>query len=82
MNEKANITEELKSLLEQYDFNITTLSNYLQLSAEGIKRLSNGEVAFLPDEPSYRFRLFKMWILSFIKSCINTFFQIFMNGRE
>ena len=58
MNEKANITEELKSLLEQYDFNITTLSNYLQLSAEGIKRLSNGEVAFLPDEPSYRFRLF------------------------
>lgn len=58
MNKKANITDELKVLLEEYDFNITTLSNYLQLSAEEIKILASGEVDFLPDESSYRFRLF------------------------
>lgn len=58
MNEKDHVTEELKALLEVYDFNINTLSGYLQLPTEKIQRLSNGEIDVLPKEPMYRFELF------------------------
>lgn len=58
MNEKTNISSQLKALLEQYDFNITTLSNYLQLTVPDIRRLAGGDVDFLPDEPACRFRIF------------------------
>ena len=58
MNEKNNISCQLKALLEQYDFNIITLSNYLQLTVPDIRRLAGGDVDFLPDEPACRFRIF------------------------
>ncbi len=58
MDEKNNITEELKALLDIYDFNINTLSKYLRLPIEDIKNLSEGNIDFLPEEPTYRFELF------------------------
>ena len=58
MNKAGTISEQLNILLDTYDFNISTLTKYLQLPEEQIKRLSQGEVDFLPDEPAYRFRLF------------------------
>lgn len=58
MNKAGTISEELKVLLDTYDFNVDTLSRYLQLPAEQVKKLSLGEMDFLPEEPSYRFGLF------------------------
>lgn len=58
MDKKNTISEQLKELLNTYDFNINTLSKYLQLSIEQIKNLSEGNIDFLPEEPTYRFNLF------------------------
>ena len=58
MNQKDNVTEQLKDLLDTYEFGMATLSKYLQLPAEQIKRLSEGDASFLSDENMYRFNLF------------------------
>lgn len=58
MNQKDNVTEQLKDLLNIYEFSKDTLSNYLQLPGKQIKKLAEGDVVFLPEDPSYRFNLF------------------------
>lgn len=58
MNQKDNVTKQLKELLDTYEFSMDTLSKYLQLPVEQIKRLSEGDVGFLPEQPEYRFNLF------------------------
>lgn len=58
MNEKDNVTEQLKELMEGYDFNKNTLSCYLGLPVNQVEMLAQGDVDFLPDEPMYRFQLF------------------------
>ena len=58
MNQKDNVQEQLKDLLDTYEFGMDTISKYLQLPAEQIKRLSEGDVSFLPKENMYRFNLF------------------------
>lgn len=58
MNKKGNVTEQLQTLISEYDFNIATLSKYLGLSPETITDLSQGNVDVLSDEPFYRFNIF------------------------
>ena len=58
MNQKDNVTEQLKELLDTYEFSMDTISKYLQLPADQIKKLSEGDASFLPDENMYRFNLF------------------------
>ena len=58
MDEKDNVTEQLKELMEAYDFNVDTLARYLGLPADKVKILSRGDISFLPDDNMYRFRLF------------------------
>lgn len=58
MNQKDNVTEELKELLETYEFSMETLSKYLQLPEEQIRELSKGNIGFLPEEPRYRLNIF------------------------
>lgn len=58
MIQKNNVTEQLKELLDTFEFSMDTLSKYLQLPVEQIKKLSEGDVIFLPEEPMYRFNLF------------------------
>ena len=58
MNRDIGITEQLKCLIEDYDFNIETLSKYLKLDDNQINLLANGDVNFLPNDNEYRFNLF------------------------
>lgn len=58
MDEKNNITEQLKELITTYSFNKNTLSKYLELPLDSIGDLANGNMDFLPDDPAYRFKLF------------------------
>ena len=58
MDEKDNVTEQLKELMEAYDFNVDTLSKYLGLPADKVRILSQGDISFLPEDNMYRFRLF------------------------
>ena len=58
MDANENVTEQLQTLISEYDFNIDTLSKYLGLSKESIKELSQGNVDILPDQPFYRFNIF------------------------
>ena len=58
MNEKDNVTEQLKELITIYGFNKDTLSQYLELPINHVEILAQGDIDFLPDEPTYRFRLF------------------------
>lgn len=58
MNKNIDITEQLKCLIEDYDFNIETLSKYLKLDDNQINLLANGDVNFLPNDNEYRFNLF------------------------
>ena len=58
MDEKDNVTEQLKELMEAYDFNVDTLSKYLGLPTDKVKILSQGDISFLPEDNMYRFRLF------------------------
>ena len=58
MDEKDNVTEQLKELMEAYDFNVDTLSKYLGLSADKVRILAQGDISFLPEDNMYRFRLF------------------------
>ncbi len=55
---KNNVTEQLKELITVYGFNKNTLSQYLELPLNGVEDLSNGNIDFLPDDCSYRFKLF------------------------
>lgn len=68
MDRKDNISERLKVLLEEYDFNVETLSKFLELSVAQIKTLAEGNVAFLPEDATYRFRLFNK--ISFLYSSV------------
>ena len=58
MNEKDNVTALLKELITVYGFNKNTLSQYLELSANDVEILAQGNIDFLPNEPTYRFRIF------------------------
>lgn len=58
MDEKDNVTEQLKELVTVYGFNKNTLSQYLDLPLNSIDDLSNGNIDFLPDDCTYRFKLF------------------------
>ena len=58
MDEKDNATEQLKELMEAYDFNVDTLSKYLGLPADKVRILAQGDISFLPEDNMYRFRLF------------------------
>jgi hypothetical protein len=58
MNEKDNVTEQLKELITVYEFNKNALSQYLELSINDVEILAQGNIEFLPNEPTYRFRLF------------------------
>lgn len=58
MNENKNVTERLNELLTVYDFNKKTLSKYLELPVNHIECLAQGNMEFLSNEPSERFRLF------------------------
>ena len=58
MNRDIGITEQLKCLIEDYDFNIETLSKYLKLDDNQINLLTNGNISFLPNDNEYRFNLF------------------------
>ena len=58
MDEKDNVTEQLKELMEAYDFNVDTLSKYLGLPADKVRILAQGDISFLPEYNMYRFRLF------------------------
>ena len=58
MNQRDNVTEQLKELLDMYEFSMDTLSKYLQLPVEQIRKLSEGDVGFLPEDPIYRFNIF------------------------
>ncbi len=58
MNRDIDITEQLKYLIKDYDFNVETLSKYLELDNNQINLLANGDVNFLPNDNEYRFNLF------------------------
>ena len=58
MDEKDNVTEQLKELMEAYDFNVDSLSKYLGLPADKVRILAQGDISFLPEDNMYRFRLF------------------------
>ena len=58
MNQRENVTEQLKELLDMYEFSMDTLSKYLQLPVEQIRKLSEGDVGFLPEDSIYRFNIF------------------------
>lgn len=58
MNEKDNVTEQLKELITVYGFNKNTLSQYLELPINHVEILAQGNIDFLPNEPTYRFQLF------------------------
>ncbi len=58
MDEEYNVLEQLKSLIASYNFNVDTLSKYLELSVEQIKELAQGNIDVLPDENIYRFQVF------------------------
>lgn len=67
MNEIDNVTEQLKELITVYGFNKNTLSQYLELPITQVEILAQGNVDFLPNEPTYRFRLFnKITLISTI----------------
>ena len=58
MNRDIGITEQLKCLIEDYDFNIETLSKYLKLDNNQINLLTNGDINSLPNNNEYRLNLF------------------------
>ena len=66
MNKDIDITKQLKCLIDDYDFNIETLSKYLKLDNNQIKLLASGDINFLPNDNQYRFNLFNK--ISFLYS--------------
>lgn len=67
MEEKDNVTEQLKELISVYDFNKNTLSRYLDLPLNQVECIAEGNIDFLPDEPLYRFQLFNK--IAFLYLC-------------
>ena len=57
MNQRDNVADQLKELLDMYEFSMDTLSKYLQLPVEQIRKLSEGDVGFLPEDSIYRLDL-------------------------
>lgn len=58
MDKKENVLEQLKALIEEYDFCKETLARYLSLTVSQIEELAQGKMDFLPEESDYRFKLF------------------------
>ncbi|QNM06366.1 HTH domain-containing protein [Qiania dongpingensis] len=58
MEELCDIPEQLKTLLEEYRFNVNTLSKYLAVPAEDICRLADGNLDVLPDDNILRFEIY------------------------
>lgn len=58
MNQRDDVADQLKELLDMYEFSMDTLSKYLQLPVEQIRKLSEGDVGFLPEDATYRFNIF------------------------
>ena len=58
MNQRDDVADQLIELLDMYEFSMDTLSKYLQLPVEQIRKLSEGDVGFLPEDPIYRFNIF------------------------
>lgn len=58
MNRDIDITEQLKCLIEDYNFNRETLSKYLELDNNQLNLLANGDINSLPDDNEYRLNLF------------------------
>ena len=58
MDRDIDITEQLKNLIKDYDFNVETLSKYLELDKNQINQLVDGNISFLPNDNEYRFNLF------------------------
>lgn len=58
MNKDIDVSEQLKNLINDFEFNINTLSEYLGLNNEQILMLANGDTSFLPNDNKYRFNLF------------------------
>ena len=52
--EMAGVSEMLKTLIEEYQFGISTLSKYLELSEEQIDSVKNGNIDCLPKDNSIR----------------------------
>ena len=57
MVKMASISEMLKNLIGEYQFNINTLSKYLGLSEEQIHLVVNGNVDCLPQDNSIRSKI-------------------------
>lgn len=56
--EMASISEMLKTIIEEYQFNISTLSKYLELSEEQIDSVKKGNIECLPHDNSIRSKVF------------------------
>ena len=52
MDEKDNVTEQLKELIFVYGFNKNTLSRYLELPVDRVENLAQGDIDFLLKVPS------------------------------
>ena len=50
MDHCNHVSDWLKTLVNEFDFNMETLSEYLDLSAEQITELKNGNVDQLPQD--------------------------------
>lgn len=71
MDEKDNVTEELKELITVYGFNKNTFSQYLGLPLDGIEDLANGNIDFLSDDCAYRFMLFNKISFLYVSATVD-----------
>lgn len=71
MNEKDNVTEQLKELITVYGFNKNTLSKYLELPINQVEILAEGNIDFLPDDCLYRFNLFNKISFLYVSATID-----------
>ncbi len=55
---KKRRADQLKELIDNYGFNKNTLSEYLEYPIVDLEGFANGNLEFLSEEPTYRFRLF------------------------
>ena len=69
MNQRDNVADQLKELLDIYEFSMDTLSKYLQLSVEQIRKLSERDVGFLPEDIKYKVAVTVMSLRFFLKDC-------------
>ena len=69
MNQRDNVADQLKELLDVYEFSMDTLSKYLQLPVEQIRKLSEGAVGFLPEDIKYKVAVTVMSLRFFLKDC-------------